>query len=157
MKKTKLIIIISLLMIPMISLMVSTNFKRNSVDLNDNDNKCEEINLKRAYFNNSMETIYIDDALTGVGAHNWTWAESKPWCTGEGTSDVPYLIANLTINAGGASSGIEILNSKVFFEIRNCTVYDASFFEFFVGVGIKLINVKNGTLVNNTIFNKCLC
>ncbi|GAH37201.1 unnamed protein product, partial [marine sediment metagenome] len=64
MKKTKLIIIISLLMIPMISLMVSTNFKRNLVDLNDNDNKCEEINLKRAYFNNSMETIYIDDALT---------------------------------------------------------------------------------------------
>ncbi len=35
MKKKKLIVIISLLMIPTISLMVSTNFKRNSVDLSD--------------------------------------------------------------------------------------------------------------------------
>ena len=45
--------------------------------------------LKKAYFNNSCDPILIDDSLTGVGAHNWTWAKNQEWCFGSGTWEDP--------------------------------------------------------------------
>ncbi|MHA1521024.1 MAG: right-handed parallel beta-helix repeat-containing protein [Promethearchaeota archaeon] len=67
--------------------------------------------------------------------------------SGSGGSDSPYIIENLVIDAGG-ENGIAISGSTWFFEIRNCTIYNAN-------NGISLDNVKTGTgkIYNNTIYD----
>ncbi|MEJ2250859.1 MAG: NosD domain-containing protein [Candidatus Lokiarchaeota archaeon] len=89
--------------------------------------------------------IWIDGMATGVGAHNWTWAESQPWCTGSGTLNKPYIIQNLTINAFG-DYGIEIQNSNVYFVIQNCTISNAN-------EGIYLDTVNNSLIIDNNCSN----
>ena len=94
--------------------------------------------------------IYIDGYATGVGAHNWTWAASKFWCSGSGLENDPYVISDyylwaLEINGNGPHHGIEIENSNFSFiidsvNITNCTTspYRA----------IHLDNVTKGTISN---------
>jgi len=65
-----------------------------------------------SWFNNSMNPIYIDASATGVGAQNWTWASSKPWCDGDGSWSNPYILENMSINAAGSDVGILIKNSQ---------------------------------------------
>ena len=65
--------------------------------------------------------IYINDLESGIGAHNWTWASSQTWCSGNGTFHDPYMIYGLTIDGGGTTTCIDILNSDVYFIIQNCT------------------------------------
>ncbi|MFX0060102.1 MAG: NosD domain-containing protein, partial [Candidatus Heimdallarchaeota archaeon] len=92
--------------------------------------------------------ITIDDDATGVGAHNWTWAESQTWCSGSGTWDNPYIIEDLIISGFGAISyGIEIKNSDAFFIIRNSKIYNA------IENGIYLDWVNNSQLINNNCSN----
>jgi len=91
--------------------------------------------------------IFINDTATGVNAHNWTWAEEQPWCSGSGTDIDPYIIQNLTINGFETASCIEIRNSTVFFIIKDCMLYNSSTSS--DNAGIKLVNVNNGTLFNN--------
>ena len=93
----------------------------------------------------SLQTpITIDDDATGVGAHNWTWAESQTWCSGSGTWIEPYIIEDLTISGFGAISyGVEIKNSDAFFIIRNCEIYNT------LENGIYLDFVNNSLLINN--------
>jgi len=90
--------------------------------------------------------IFINGTATGVGAHNWTWAESQPWCSGSGTESQPYIIENISRDGLTMTNGIEIINSNVDFEIRNCTFYNSDI------AGIKLENVSNGTLTKNDCF-----
>ena len=97
--------------------------------------------------------IHIDGNAVGIGAHNWTWAEAQFWCSGNGSLINPYVIENITIDAGGANSGILIEDSNnKFFTIRNCTLINAG------GIldgngGIKLMKTTNGTLINNKCLN----
>ena len=77
------------------------------------------------------------------------WAAVKD--SGNGGSDEPYIIENRTIDAGGVSfNGIMISGTTLYFEVRNCTIYNAK-------NGIVLINVGTGTgkIHNNTIYD-CL-
>ena len=97
------------------------------------------------------EPIFIDGIATGVGAHNWTWAESQPWCYGDGSWSTPYIIENLTISGFGLTSGIEITNSDSYFEIRNCTIYNSGTNTY--DAGIKFDNVTNAVIFNNTCSN----
>ncbi|GAH14331.1 unnamed protein product, partial [marine sediment metagenome] len=55
--------------------------------------------------------IFIDGDATGIGAKNWTWAVSQPWCSGNGISVNPYVIENVTINGLNSSNCIEIRDS----------------------------------------------
>ena len=71
---------------------------------------------KNAYFNNSLSPIYIDGAATGVGAHNWDWALSKPWCN---LVEGAYVIENVVINNPDQENCIFIENSNVFFIVKN--------------------------------------
>lgn len=86
--------------------------------------------------------IYIDDELTGVDAHNWTWAESQTWCTGSGTWNQPYIIENRIISGFGEYTGIEILNSNVSFIIQGCVINNSK-------NGIVLNNVNHSQLIDN--------
>ncbi|MFW9881312.1 MAG: NosD domain-containing protein [Candidatus Thorarchaeota archaeon] len=92
--------------------------------------------------------IYIDDYATGVGAHNWTWAESQPWCSGTGTSLDPYIIENLIISGFGIERyGIDIRNSDVYFIIQECQIYNTA------DAGIYFDNVNNSLIINNNCSN----
>jgi parallel beta-helix repeat protein len=92
--------------------------------------------------------IYIDDYATGVDAHNWTWAESQPWCSGTGTTLDPYIIENLKISGFGIEKyGIDIRNSNVSFIIQECLIYNSD------EAGIYLDNVNNSRLINNNCSN----
>jgi len=90
--------------------------------------------------------IFIDATATGVGAHNWTWAISQPWCTGSGTWNDPYTIENLKISGFGVVNGIDIRNSNVSFIIQDCLIYNSD-------AGISLDNVNNSRLINNNCSN----
>jgi parallel beta-helix repeat protein len=89
--------------------------------------------------------IFIDGSAIGVGAHNWTWAESQPWCSGLGTESQPYIIENIARDGFAMTNSIEIINSNVHFTIKNCSFYNSGSNE----AGIKLENVSNGTLIEN--------
>ncbi|MCJ7647539.1 MAG: right-handed parallel beta-helix repeat-containing protein [Candidatus Lokiarchaeota archaeon] len=93
-----------------------------------------------------QEPIFIDGLDTGVGAHNWTWAESQSWCSGSGTWNDPYIIENLIINGFGIWHGIYIYNSNVSFIIQDCLIVNSN-------TGIYLENVNNSRLINNNCSN----
>ncbi|TFF88901.1 MAG: hypothetical protein EU548_08305, partial [Promethearchaeota archaeon] len=97
-----------------------------------------------------LSPIYINGVATGVGAHNWTWASSQPWCSGKGTKEDPYIIANEKINGLGLSP-LYIENSDVFFIIEGCTLYNSTISLNYGGIYLK--NCQNGKIKENRIFN----
>ncbi len=92
-------------------------------------------------------TIEINGSATGVGAHNWTWAESQPWCQqGDGTRENPYIIENVKINITTSEACLTISDSSAYFRIRNCTFQHDSYY----GTGLVLDKVGNATITNTT-------
>ncbi len=118
-----------------------------------NSNKQDKFNINNSGYW-ELSNIIIDGDATGVGAHNWTWAENQPWCSGLGTFSSPYIIENVTIDGGGIASCIDIRDSDVYFEIHNCTFYNSGY-----GsppdndAGIRLYNVTHGRLFKNNCSN----
>ena len=96
-----------------------------------------------------LSPIYIDGEASGVGAHNWTWAKNQPWCSGDGSFINPYVLENITINAGGSGFCVSVENSGVFFEIRNSEFSNAGFT--FPDSAILLNNVGNATIMRNNL------
>ena len=96
-----------------------------------------------------VSPITIDD--TGYGDYNWSEAAEEAWCKGLGTWSDPYIIENVTIDAGGLGSGILISNSSAYFIIRNCTLYNSGSGAY--DGGIKLSNTDNGQIINNNCSN----
>jgi len=95
--------------------------------------------------------IEINGTANGVGAHNWTWAESQEWCNGYGNITHPYIIENVTINGLASGSCISIYNSIKYLTIRNCTLYNSGATTY--DSGIRLENVTNGNIINNNCSN----
>ena len=95
------------------------------------------------------EPIYIDGEAIGVGAHNWTWAENQPWCTGLGTLTSPYVIEGISRDGKGNGFCISVQNSHVYFEVRNCNFYNAGFT--WPDTAILLNNVGNATIIGNDL------
>ena len=71
---------------------------------------------------------------------------------GDGSPENPYIIDGVDIDLGGNSgSCIDISNTRVSFIISNCNLTGAPpGWTMGMGAGIKLENVANGELVNNT-------
>ncbi|WP_457916649.1 right-handed parallel beta-helix repeat-containing protein [Candidatus Lokiarchaeum ossiferum] len=67
--------------------------------------------------------------------------------SGSGGSDSPYLIENLVIDAGGSSHGIDIYDCSLYFEIRNCTIYNAK-----NGIWLNTLSPGIAKVYNNTIY-----
>ncbi|MFX1258780.1 MAG: NosD domain-containing protein, partial [Promethearchaeota archaeon] len=94
-------------------------------------------------------TIFIDDSDPN---YNWSkTAAENDWCSGSGAWNDPYIIENLDINGYDSGSCIIIENSNMPFIIRNCTLYNAG--GAWDAAGIKLANINNGRLDNNTCSN----
>jgi len=86
--------------------------------------------------------IFIDDAIP---LYNWeATASYYDWCFGSGTWNDPYIIQDLELDGGDTLNCIEIYNSDVYFEIRNCTISSS------LEHGIALTNVNNSMIYNNT-------
>jgi parallel beta-helix repeat protein len=104
------------------------------------------------YFTLDRENLKIS-AISGKIHidNNWTAAKAAGICTGEGTYSEPYIIEDLKIDGGGLGSCIWIENSTVYFEIKNCRLYNAIASSW--GGAIYLINVSNGYIVDNQLNN----
>ncbi len=86
--------------------------------------------------------------------NNWNWARTRIWCTGSGTEQDPYIIQDLTINCGGAGSGILINNSRAHFRIENCTIFNSPWIAIPNSNGaVKLQNTTNGLIINCNLSN----
>ncbi|MFX0005965.1 MAG: nitrous oxide reductase family maturation protein NosD [Promethearchaeota archaeon] len=132
--KTKLFLSLITLVINLALLGISTFF----LILNQEDN-----NGGGNGGNNAGIPIFID----GNGTNNWNWASTQPWCQGSGTSEDPYIIENLILDANGSESCIRIRDSSVRVIIMNCTLFNASY------AGIDLFNVDYCDIFENAIYN----
>jgi parallel beta-helix repeat protein len=82
---------------------------------------------------------------------NWLiTAATYDWCSGSGSWNDPFILENITIDTQFSSTAITIRNSEVFFQLRNCTIYNISSSY----VGIRLEYVDNGFIKNNNINNE---
>ena len=84
-----------------------------------------------------LNILWIDDHGTG----NYTWAQAvlEDWCSGNGLSNDPYIIENVTITS--TNYLFEIRNSEAYFMIKDCTIW----------TDIYMLNVKNGIFYDNNI------
>jgi len=141
-KKSKIyILILLMLLLPLISPIFSTV-------LNVNEDK---INIPKSSGFWVMGPLHIDD--NGGGDYTWAQAVLQDWCNGSGTLNYPYVIENITIDAGGIESGILIEDSNgKYFTIRNCTVMNAGT-DIMANAGINLLSSSNGTVVENNCLN----
>ncbi|MFX0104352.1 MAG: nitrous oxide reductase family maturation protein NosD [Candidatus Hodarchaeota archaeon] len=123
------------------------------IDLNiiegNNDNNSDYTNdfileNEKLKLSTISEKIHINN--------NWTDAKNAGICTGFGTYSEPYIIEDLVIDGGGSGSCILIENSKVYFRIENCTLFNSGSESH--DAGIKLDHTNNGELIdNNCSFN----
>jgi len=107
-----------------------------------------------SYWNLTGSPIYIDGSATGVGALNWTWAESQPWCSGNGSYINPYIIENVYIDGLNTSHCLSIINSDIYFMVKNCTFTNSGGNIPIVGYsGIYFEEVSNGVIYNTNCSN----
>ena len=113
-----------------------------------NTNTIQDIE-KPKFWNLTGNPIYINDWRC-----RYSWrktSEENEWCSGSGTLEDPYIIENVIIDGQNSGSCITIRNSRAYFIIRNCTLYNAGGSIFNWGAGIRLINTRNGKVLNNNI------
>ncbi|MHA1678212.1 MAG: right-handed parallel beta-helix repeat-containing protein [Promethearchaeota archaeon] len=103
-----------------------------------------EINIRQGKsWNLTGNPIIIDDSDP---TKNWSYtAAHYDWCRGSGTLLDPYIIENVTIDGQNSTNCIEILNSNVYFIIRNCTLYNSATYK----AGLSLYKTSNGKLIDN--------
>jgi len=82
--------------------------------------------------------------------NNWSDVAVKPWCSGDGTKNNPYLIENITIDAEGSGNALDILNSNDYFILNNLTIKNANPSS---GFGININNADNGKVMNCHVYN----
>ena len=147
--KAKVSILLALVIIFLFSSIFYSRFSKNIIAHNNylEFNEKDQGQIKQSgFWNLTGSPIYIDGSATGVGAHNWTWAETQPWCSGSGSWTDPYVIEDITIDGQGSGNCIEIRNSDAYFIIQNCSLYNSGFSD---SSGIKLDNVNNGKIIEN--------
>ncbi|MFX0037173.1 MAG: right-handed parallel beta-helix repeat-containing protein [Candidatus Hermodarchaeota archaeon] len=153
MNSTKKITIILITLIFLSLLINRVNLNSKSIKIKTNANskdQIEKIPKSSGYWNLTGSQILIDDRLS---TKNWTYTASiYPWCSGSGTWNDPYIIENVWIDGQGLGSCIEIRYSSKYFIIRNCTLSNSGSVSDADG-GIKLLEVDNGKLINNTCSN----
>ena len=98
---------------------------------------------------NNPKISKISPKIHIISNTGWASFYAEGNCTGAGTSTIPYVISDRLIDAGGSGSGIIIQNSDVYFEIRNCTIWNTG--GSWNDAGINLNGVKNGLIENNTL------
>ncbi len=151
--KNKPIVLITLFMAISLSSIINSEIGRDLITYNNDDmiNEDKDIELKSAAYFPLTSAIHIDDTDPNL---NWSkTAADNDWVNGSGTWNDPYIIEDVVINGQEKDSGILIENSNVvFFEIRNCTLYNSGDdYLYNDEAGIKLFNTSNGVIINNNV------
>jgi len=138
--KSKIIMLIALVILFALSPIIITNFSYITGDSNEtaqynDDMAFDNKNLKIAA---TSRKIHIDN--------NWTATKSAGICTGNGTYSQPYVIEDLVMDAGTCGSRILIENSIVYFKIENCIIINLGGN---CNAGIRLSHVNNSQIINN--------
>ena len=148
-KPLKRKVLISLIFFLFINILIIFSFNMG-LNYNIDENPINtHNNPKVSYYNTSFSPIYINGAASGIGAHNWDWAVSKPWCK---LVNGVYIIENLIINNLDQENCILIENSNVLFTIRNCSVLSSGA----ANAGLKLKNTNNSIITNNNFSSKSI-
>ncbi|MHA2287245.1 MAG: NosD domain-containing protein [Promethearchaeota archaeon] len=139
-------VFISIFLLPSLSSVIPNSIYH---EINQKLLKQPFLNIKTSnYWNLTGSPIFIDDSDP---SYNWSkTAFDNDWCRGNGSRNNPYIIENVTINGQGSGKCIEIINSDVFFIIRNCTLSNSGSVAD-NDAAIKLRFTNNGKLVNNNI------
>ena len=120
-----------------------------NIELKINSNTIQDIKRLK-FWNLTGNPIYINDWRC---RYSWRKTSENEWCSGSGTIEDPYIIENIIIDGQNSGSCITIRNSRAYFIIRNCTLYNSRWSFFNWDAGIKLVNTKNGWLLNNSLSN----
>jgi len=95
---------------------------------------------------NLQSPIGIDDLPSSL--NNWTWAMTQPWFGGgSGTELDPFILRDLNINGTGTGNCLAIENSRQYFVIQECTLFNSG--TSLTDAGIYLSNVTNGVIIDN--------
>ena len=120
---------------------------------NVEDTNTKGNSLQWNVLNWNAEPLIIDNN----GGGDFTWAQAKEklaWVSGYGTTKNPYLIEDIRINGLNTTNCLSIQDSLVYFEIRNCTFYNAS--DTPDDAGLYLLRASNGTIVDSYLINNSL-
>lgn len=79
-------------------------------------------------------------------------ASRKGWA-GNGSIDNPFIIDGLSIKTESSAPGVYIGNTSYHFLLSHCLMNGTVMGMSFVGDGIELFNLNNGTIRNNTLIN----
>jgi parallel beta-helix repeat protein len=97
--------------------------------------------------NENLKISEVSGKIHILGDQGWVDFHDEGNCSGSGIFNDPYVIKDLVIDGEGSGSCILIENSKVYFRIENCTVFNSD-------KGIELNNVNNGSIfINNCSYN----
>ncbi len=150
-KKNKSIFLLIVIIVNLISGYVGLLQYKPAISSSITNNKRQDSQKLKSsgYWNLTGSPIKIDDISPFGDYINWSEAALQSWVSGNGTLNNPYIIENVFIDGQGFGDSIEIKDSNVFFEIRNSTLINAGSGSY--DAGIKLENVVNGKLINNTV------
>jgi len=147
--KSKIIILITLGILFAFSPIITTNLSFIMGNSNNSSDYSDEINLDTK----NIKISAVSGKIHIYGKNGWANAKTAGICTGNGTYSDPYVIKDLVIDAGGSGSCILIEYSDVYFRIEKCTVSNAKGAPSRIGAGIRLVDVSNGRLIDNTANN----
>lgn len=131
-------LIFSLILLFLCSMIFTLNNRTEDSQTIKGETKIKEIKIS---------FIPNHDPITILGDSQFTSGNGV--VRGNGSSINPYIIENLIIDGNNTSSSIYIFYTTVYFRIQNCTLYNST--ESGSGGGIKLEQVENGEIYNNTI------
>lgn len=126
-----------------------------SILIANNYNIYTNYGIINSRFNNEINSEIGNLKLSALSGkiyinNNWSNARTVGICTGSGSYSDPYIIEDLIIDAEGAGNCILVENSVEYFKIENCTLSNSTGLN---GAGIRFLNVTNGQILNNTIFD----
>jgi len=113
------------------------------------NNDIEEKNIYYSNFEqeNTVKLSISHDPIIING--NGEFNETNGVSSGDGTKENPFIIKNLTIDAGNGPYCISINDTNFYFKIQNCTFYNTGGI---IEKGTVIFgNVSNGCIINNTI------
>jgi parallel beta-helix repeat protein len=107
--------------------------------------------LEFGYLNSAGSWVLAPFAINPYGAYTWDDANATDWCSGAGTELDPWIIENITIDSGGLSNCLDILNSDDYFIIRNSTFKNSQ-----PEYGLYMGSTSNGIVEDCTFFNNTI-
>ena len=126
--------------------LITTSSSELSKRLKINYNDEIDVIYKKNTSNNASIFINTYHRILINGNDNFTVPNGVINASAAGTEEDPFIIGNWTIDGNNSGICIEIRDTTKFFEIYNCSLLNGE-------IGIKLENVTNGNIINNSFYD----